>query len=64
MIKTIGATRYGACYQVEDKCPICGKHFMRTTAHVYRVKDKYYCSYTCFRKQKAASTAMLTTSRK
>jgi hypothetical protein len=33
-------------------CPICGKVFYIEcrTEYAYKIKHKYYCSYTCFRK--------------
>lgn len=28
----------------------CGKKFIPTPMWVYKIKSKYYCSYTCYRK--------------
>lgn len=41
----------------ERVCPVCGKHFFKAPAHVYKVKrDKYntvyMCSWTCFNRFK------------
>ena len=35
----------------QAKCPECGKKFMHAPEYVYRRDYKYYCSYTCFRKE-------------
>ena len=34
----------------ERKCAVCGKAFMATPQHRYRIHDKWMCSYTCFRR--------------
>lgn len=35
----------------QAKCPECKKKFMHSPEHVYRRDNKFYCSYTCFRKE-------------
>jgi len=36
------------------ECPICGKKFIPTANYLYKLRSihgvKYYCSYTCWRK--------------
>lgn len=36
-------------------CPACGKVFYveNRTEYVYKIKHKYYCCYTCWRKAQA-----------
>ena len=34
----------------ETKCPVCGKTFDRTEEWVYKHGLKFYCSWTCLRK--------------
>lgn len=41
----------GGADMKQAKCPECGKKFMHAPEHVYRRDYKYYCSYTCFRKE-------------
>lgn len=47
-------SRYTGKYTFpEDKCPTCGKSFIRAPQHVYKrvtnSKSYYFCSYTCYR---------------
>lgn len=36
-------------------CPVCGKEFLHNPQSIYKLSRgkgvKYYCSYTCWRKQ-------------
>ncbi len=36
-------------------CPVCGKVFFveNRAEYTYKIKQKYYCSYTCWRKAQA-----------
>lgn len=33
------------------KCSKCKKEFIPAQQHMYRAKDRYQCSYTCYRKE-------------
>lgn len=35
------------------KCPICNKNFIKAAEHIYKVGDKYLCSWTCYRQARA-----------
>ena len=35
----------------QDKCPECKRTFMRSPEHAYKRDGKFFCSYTCFRKE-------------
>lgn len=32
-------------------CSCCNKKFIPASLHLYRAKDKWQCSYTCYRKE-------------
>ena len=32
----------------ERVCPVCKKHFFPAPEHVFKIKNKYYCKYSCF----------------
>lgn len=49
MIKTVGGTRYGSCNTIDRKCALCGKRFLATRLHVYKINNKYYCNWSCYR---------------
>ena len=35
---------------VEKTCPVCGKNFIPAIQHIYRVKGKLVCTWTCMLK--------------
>lgn len=35
---------------VSEICTVCGKQFVPTYYHMYKIKSKYQCSWTCYRK--------------
>lgn len=39
----------------EKQCPVCGKPFMATPFHRYRIADRWMCSYTCLRRMQNRS---------
>ena len=41
--------RYNAgWYLREKKCKKCGKCFLPAPMHIYKVRQNYYCSWTCY----------------
>lgn len=55
MIVNNGAATHGSMpwnaygSRSEKKCQVCGKRFLATAEHRYRVETMWLCSYTCFR---------------
>lgn len=45
---------YNCEFGANKKCPVCGKPFFVPSymreSYAYKIRKKYFCSYTCFRK--------------